>query len=66
MQQIAVKTEDILSTIKLQSSGIRMINQEPVEGANGNKDSIRPPHQQVVFWLNLSSTKGYNITRIIR
>ena len=44
VQQIAVKTEDILSTIKqLQSSGIRMINQEPIEGANGTRIAFVHP-----------------------
>ena len=49
VQQIAVRTDDISSTIKqLQSSGIRMINQEPVEGANGT----------MIAFVHPSSTGG--------
>ena len=49
VQQVAVKIDDILSTIKqLQSSGIRMINQEPVEGANGT----------MIAFVHPSSTGG--------
>ena len=44
VQQIAVKTDDINSTIrKLKSLGIRMINQEPVLGANGSKIAFVHP-----------------------
>ena len=44
VQQIAVKTDDILSTIQqLQLSGIRMINEEPVPGANGTKIAFVHP-----------------------
>lgn len=44
VQQIAVKTDDISSTItQLQSSGIRMINQKPVPGANGTKIAFVHP-----------------------
>tara|TARA_A100001388_G_scaffold136151_1_gene100931 strand:+ start:76 stop:477 length:402 start_codon:yes stop_codon:yes gene_type:complete len=44
VQQIAVKTSDILSTIsKLKSMGIRMINDVPVSGANGTKIAFVHP-----------------------
>ena len=44
IQQIAVKIEDISLTIQqLQSSGIRMINQEPLQGANGTKIAFVHP-----------------------
>lgn len=44
VQQIAVKTTDIVSTInQLQSLGIRMINEEPVRGANGTKIAFVHP-----------------------
>ena len=44
VQQIAVKTMDILSTIsQLKSMGIRMINDEPVGGANGTKIAFVHP-----------------------
>ena len=44
VQQIAVKTTDIVSTInQLQSMGIRMINDVPVSGANGTKIAFVHP-----------------------
>ena len=44
VQQIAVKTIDILSTIsQLKSMGIRMINDVPVSGANGTKIAFVHP-----------------------
>ena len=44
VQQIAVKTTDIVSTInQLQSMGIRMINDIPVSGANGTKIAFVHP-----------------------
>ena len=44
VQQIAVKTDDINSSIKkLKSLGIRMINEEPVFGANGTKIAFVHP-----------------------
>ena len=44
VQQIAVKTTDIGSTInQLQSMGIRMINDVPVNGANGAKIAFVHP-----------------------
>ena len=44
VQQIAVKTIDILSTIsRLKSMGIRMINDVPVSGANGTKIAFVHP-----------------------
>ena len=44
VQQIAVKTTDIVSTInQLQSMGIRMINDVPVHGANGTKIAFVHP-----------------------
>ena len=44
VQQIAVKTTDIASTInQLQSLGIRMINEEPVQGANGTRIAFVHP-----------------------
>tara|TARA_B100002052_G_scaffold2830_1_gene2659 strand:- start:1155 stop:1565 length:411 start_codon:yes stop_codon:yes gene_type:complete len=44
VQQIAVKTTDIVSTInQLQSMGIRMINDIPVSGANGKKIAFVHP-----------------------
>ena len=49
MQQVAVKTADIESMIsRLQSLGIRMINDKPVEGANGSK----------IVFVHPSSTGG--------
>jgi len=44
VQQIAIKTTDIVSTInQLQSIGIRMINDIPVSGANGTKIAFVHP-----------------------
>ncbi len=44
VQQIAVKTTDIISTInQLQTIGIRMINDVPVSGANGTKIAFVHP-----------------------
>ena len=44
VQQIAVKTTDIVSTInQLHSMGIRMINDVPVSGANGTKIAFVHP-----------------------
>ena len=44
VQQIAVKTTDIVSTInQLQTMGIRMINDIPVSGANGTKIAFVHP-----------------------
>ena len=44
VQQIAVKTTNIVSTInQLQSMGIRMINDVPVSGANGTKIAFVHP-----------------------
>ena len=44
VQQIAVKTIDIFSTIsQLKSMGIRMINDVPVSGANGTKIAFVHP-----------------------
>ena len=44
IQQIAVKTTDIVSTIyQLQSMGIRMINDVPVNGANRTKIAFVHP-----------------------
>ena len=44
VQQIAVKTIDIVSTIsQLKSLGIRMINEVPVRGANGTKIAFVHP-----------------------
>ena len=44
VQQIAVKTTDIVSTIyQLQSMGIRMINDVPVNGANRTKIAFVHP-----------------------
>ena len=49
VQQVAVKTADIDSMIsRLQSLGIRMINDKPVEGANGSK----------IVFVHPSSTGG--------
>ena len=44
VQQIAVKTIDIVSTIsQLKSLGIRMINEVPVSGASGTKIAFVHP-----------------------
>ena len=44
VQQIAVKTTDIISTInQLQTMGVRMINDVPVSGANGTKIAFVHP-----------------------
>ena len=44
VQQIAVKTTDIVSTInQLKSMGIRLINDVPVNGANGTKIAFVHP-----------------------